>query len=141
MTILERIHAYRLDVDPRFLELSGEASAAAYNGVGPERWPTVVAVASILFHRWAPAAYIHDNDYRWFNDGTREGWHRANRRFRANGERIIRAEVGWWRFLERSYLIWVNDRLFQAVESDSGWKAWRDAWERAQEEGPERGES
>lgn len=137
MTILERIHRYRLEVDSRFLELSGEASAGAYNGVGPERWPSVVAVATTLFHRWAPAAYVHDNDYRHFNDGTPEGWRASNERFRRNGRRIIREEVGWWRFLERSYLFWINNRLFQAIEGIEGWKAWLAAYEAKQNEGPE----
>ena len=138
MTILSLIHRYGLDVDPRFLGLSWEASASAYNGIGPERWPWVSAVASVAFHRWAPCAYIHDNDYRWFADGTREHWHASNRRFRENGRRVIRAEVGWWRFLERAYLFWVNDRLFQAIESDEGWTAYQDAYARLQAEGPER---
>lgn len=138
MTILERIHRYHLEVHPRFLELSVEVSASAYNGVGPERWPWVAKIATVAFHRWEPAAYVHDNDFRWFNDGTREGWHESNRRFHRNGKRTIRAEVGWWRFLERDYLMWVNDRLFQAVESDEGWAAWRAAYEVAQAEGPER---
>lgn len=106
----------------------------------------------------SPAAQVHVySGGTGKGGGNRETWHRVNRRFRANGERIIRTEVGWWRFdfrwrsitklrdirhvLERSYLLWVNDQLFQAVESESGWKAWREAWERAQQEGPEGGES
>lgn len=138
MTLDAAILAYRLDVDPRYWALSQDARDAADNGIGPESRPLFRAFATAVLHRWRPGTRIHDVDFAYFNDGSKVGFHKANRRLRTNGRRIILAEVGWWRFLERSYLMWVNDRLFQAIESDEGWKAYQDAYARLQAEGPER---
>ena len=137
MIILERIH-HHLAVDPRFLGLSPEAIEAADNGIGPESKPLFRAFATVALHRWRPGTCIHDVDFGIINDGTRQGFRTANRRLRTNGRRIILAEVAWWRFAERAYLLWLNERIYWAVGTDEGWKAYQDAYTRLQAEGPER---
>lgn len=141
LALLGRIHDERLDAPPRFFGLALSQVQAAYNGIGPDRFPDLLTefTSRVLFAIWAPDAMIHDCDYVYFNDGSSDAWHEANRRFRANGLRSIRANIPAWRFLERWYHYRVNDALFAAVESSQGWTAWRDAYEKYNppEPGPE----
>jgi hypothetical protein len=123
-----KVHRYGLDVFPGYFGLSSAQQERGFNGVGPDSWRDWMRdllgyVAPIL----KPAAFIHDLEATYANDGTREGFEAWNRRFRKNGITTVRREVSAWRFLARQALYKEVETAYKAVSSGEGWKAWQAA--------------
>lgn len=123
-----KVHRYGLEVFPGYFGLSSVQQEQGFNGVGPDSWrgwmrDILGYVAPIL----RPAAFIHDLEATYANDGTREGFDAWNRRFRKNGITTVRREVSAWRFLARQALYREVETAYSAVSSSEGWKAWQAA--------------
>jgi hypothetical protein len=131
LDLLDRIHRCGMEVFPCFHGLSLAQHQRAYNGVGPEKFGDVVReVTTAFFWRWEADALIHDDEYTYANDGTREGWRKSNERFWRNGLRGIREDIPWWRFLTRHRLYTWNQALFLALCTETSWQAWLAAYEK-----------
>lgn len=138
LDLLDDVHRLGLEVFPGFHGLSLAQHEAAWNGVGSEKWaPMLRGLSTAIFARWQAAAFVHDDEWEYDNDGTREGWEASNGRFRRNGLRIIRDGVAWWRLPTRWRLYRAQDFLDLALSTDASWQGWRDTYEAQQGEGPE----
>ena len=68
----------------------------AYNGCGPERWPSDIRERLDEKTRlYAPSILVHDLDFEE-SDGTDEKLHEANERFHRNNRRIFDFHYPLW---------------------------------------------
>lgn len=136
--LLDEVHAGGYDVFPGYTSLSAAECQEAYNEVGPDKWRpwqrrALTTIAPIL----DVPAFVHDLEATYCNDGTRAGYEAWNLRFLRNGRRHVRRSVAWWRPLLRAALFGEVQAAFAALSTDEGWQAWRAAYERTVDPGPE----
>lgn len=126
-----------LESPPSYQLATSEQRAAQSNGIGPEKWPKVLReLVTAALHDFKQAAEIHDWEFGpTENDGTRWKWHQANKRFHRNCKTEARNKIAWWRLLARRAASRVADGLYLAVESESGWEAYHEAYQRNQRGG------
>ena len=138
---MQRVHGWRLEIFPGYVCLSVDECAREANGIGSDDTPEWLrdTLGALLPHV-REAAFLHDLEGCFANDGTRAGFLAWNDRFRRNIRTVIRRTVPAWRAASRWALYRSADACHVAVSSDLGWSAWRRAFERAQaaqEPGPE----
>ena len=103
--------------------------SAAYNGIGPERWPPELrAKVTDWLHIFEPPSLIHDADTTT-SDGTRKGFEAANARFLVNCLKMANFWYPWWNW-KRYRARAVAHLLYECVSSEAGWRAWQQAHER-----------
>ena len=133
---MERAHRAGFIVFPGYVAYSAKQLAEKANGVGPESWrqwmrDLLGAALSILmpYVDIDPAAFVHDVWGSLYNDGTREGFKAWNAAFAENIKRDAYLDIRPWRFLARRAVRRGASLAHAAVDSEAGWKAWRDAYE------------
>ena len=140
---MARAHDARFVTFPGYVCLSVERLAGEANGVGPEAWEQWKrdalgkALAFLGIHIDA-AAFQHDAWASFYNDGTRAGFAAWNDAIRENTIRDAYLDVAPWRVLGRFRVRQGAALVHAFVSSDAGWQAWRAAYERNAEPGPER---
>ena len=132
---MERVHSWALEVFPGYVCLSLDECAQEANGIGSNDTPEWLRdfLGALLPHV-REAAFLHDLEGCYANDGTRKGFEAWNARFRRNIKRAIRRIVPAWRVATRWTAYRSADACHVSVSSDIGWQAWRRAYERAQAE-------
>lgn len=111
------------------LSFSDDVLAREYNGIGPEFLePNLRDKVTSWFHIFEPAALIHDMR-NTLSDGERLNFEKANKEFLNNCLKIADSTYPWWR--PRRYLARLVARLlYEFVQSDYGWRAWLDCYEK-----------
>lgn len=95
---------FSLIADPCFWHESTDTLIRICNGVGPEQMNTLIRKAlTAIYHRYQPAAMLHDYDYEVKAITKAE----ADKRFLENMLKIWKVKFGWRRF----FLIGIKDRL------------------------------
>ena len=138
---MQRVHDWRLEVFPGYVCLSVEACAQEANGIGADTTPEWLrgVLGAILPHA-QEAAFLHDLEGCFANDGTRAGFQAWNAKFQRNIKRTIRQNIPAWRVASRWALYRTANACHIAVSSDIGWGAWQRAYKRAHDQiepGPE----
>lgn len=133
---MQRVHDWRLEIFPGYVCLSVDECAENANGIGSDDTPEWLrdALGALLPHV-REAAFLHDLNGCFDNDGTHVGFEIWNARFRRNIRTVIRRNVPAWRMASRWTLYRSADACHAAVSSDIGWTAWRRAFKRAQADG------
>ena len=138
---MQRVHDWRMEIFPGYVCLSVDECAENANGIGSDDTPEWLrdTLGALLPHV-REAAFLHDLEGCFANDGTRTGFIEWNARFRRNIRKAIQRNIPFWMIRTRRALYKTADMSHAAVSSDIGWTAWRKAYERAQAEsepGPE----
>ena len=124
--LLDKAVLVDLDGVEFVVDFTVDELANAYNGIGPEWFPSELREKSTgLFSLFEPAALIHDMRNH-MSDGTLAKFHEANREFLANCLKLANNKYGvfsWRRYRARA----VAYALFDFVESYGGWVAWQEA--------------
>jgi hypothetical protein len=128
---MERVHSWALDVFPGYVCLSLDECAQEANGIGADDTPEWLRdTLGVLLPHVREAAFLHDLEGYYGNDGTRKSFEAWNSRFRRNIKAAIRRNVSAWRVVTRWTAYRSADACYLAVSSDIGWQAWRKAYER-----------
>ena len=111
--------------------LSDEQFSVACNGCGPASWP---AEKRRKLTKWLvtflPAFDVHDCDFSYRNDGTREGFDAANRRLRKNCLLLADDKYGWYNPLR--YLARRAGKIIAGLCQEFGWSDWKKAYSTTQ---------
>lgn len=124
--------------------LSDDYLQSVYNGIGSDKYKSLLWLTTEIFETFEPAALIHDSAWAPANnDGSVERWRQSNSDFRA-GCHILAATCGVWFGLFRPQqrrLFHANADLLAAVVSSHsiGWPCWLSGAN--PETGPERMET
>ena len=95
--------------------------AELYNGVGPDRWPTILrGVLSWLLEDVLESVLIHDADY--VVGGDEDAFHEANEVLGANVRTLAKKKYGWWR-PRRYFLKKLSYKLTEWTD-EYGWEGW-----------------
>ena len=103
--------------------LSLDQMAAGYNGIGADWMPeALVKKITKYFSVFEPAAFIHDMEYAYDDDRSRDAFKNANRRFLVNCLACLYklyclTDKRLWGGIPKAWA------LYRCVR-DFGWKAW-----------------
>ena len=139
---MDRAHAARFVVFPGYVCFSVETLAAQANGVGPEAWGQwcrdfLGGVLAFLRLYIDAAAFVHDCWASLANDGSRAGFETWNEALRQNIIRDAYLDIPAWRVLGRWRARQGAALAHAFVSGETGWKAWRAAYEESLEPGEE----
>jgi hypothetical protein len=136
---MQEVHDDGLEVFPGYVALSASECAPHANGVGSAQMPEWSRELLSLLPFLSGAAFLHDLAGHFANDGSWSGYREWNATFRRNIRKKICKEISAWRFLARRAAYGYADACHAMVSSDTGWTAWRKAYEENVEPGPEVG--
>ena len=139
---MERAHAARFVAFPGYVCYSAEFLAEKANGVGPEKWEqwkrdVLGGALSFLRIYIDAAAFMHDCWASLANDGTRAGFEAWNEALRVNIIRDAYLDIAPWRILGRWWARRGAALAHAFVSGETGWQAWRAAYEANYDHGPE----
>lgn len=122
------VRKYDLPRPAGFDALTDEQLQACYNGIGSEKFASLLWLTTRIFEVFEAPAMIHDAGWALYNDGTVTEWERSNNRFRA-GNRIMaetcRVWFGWFRPAQRMLFRQSGELLYRVVSSQViGWPIW-----------------
>lgn len=129
---------------PRPLEFdqaSDEQLVEIYNGIGSNKFRSLLGITTAIFQVFEASALIHDYCWsKYFNDGSRKRFDFSNNCFRA-GNLILASVCGVWFELfrpeQRKAFRMAGESLYRVVSSDLiGWPIWLEGAAEA-EPGPE----
>lgn len=111
--------------------LPDDKFAAACNGCGPESWPEE---KRRKLTKWLalflPCFDVHDCDFTYRNDGSREGFDAANRRLRKNCRLVADDKYSWYSPLR--YLARRAGKIIAGLCQEFGWSDWKKAYNKNQ---------
>ena len=122
--LIAQVRTYDLERPSSFDMASLEQIAATYNGIGPEWLPKRLRNwLTDGFGYFAPAALVHDWEYRFSEDRSRAAFTACNERLRRNSRRLLAKGYAWYKrwFYRRR-----PDLLADACQ-EFGWSAWQQA--------------
>jgi hypothetical protein len=138
-----RAKVVKLDLPrpPEFDLATDEQISENYNGIGSDKYHSLLWLTTKIFEVFEAAAMVHD--FSWsplWCDGSRERFEKANNRFRA-GNLILACTCGvwfgWFRPWQRVLYRQSGELLYRVVESGIGWDIWSKAKRMDVDLGPE----
>ena len=112
--LVESAKKLELDGCNVFDKFTREELEEQYNGVGPDRFAKWIRDAlSYLLWDCLEGVAIHDMDY--YEGGTIDEFHAANRRLKVNTRKIARKKFKWYQ-IKRWKLYFVAPVLYKATE-------------------------
>lgn len=118
-----RYLAYAANLDNKGIleKYSLEELEQIYNGIGPDRFPSIIRDAlNVLHPTLLPAVLIHDVEY--YEGGSREEYKASNARLGANGCKLAKFNYTWY----NPYRYWVmhDANKFAKICDRFGWSGW-----------------
>ena len=111
--------------------LSDEQFSVACNGCGPDSWPEEKRrKLTKWLATFLPAFDVHDVDFAYRNDGSRELFDAANRRLRKNCLLLADEKYAWYNPMR--YLARRAGKLIAEMCQDFGWLSWKAAYNKNQ---------
>lgn len=108
-------------------KVSIEDAARIFNGVGPTALPEKYRKKLTKCSKYiSPAVFVHDMDFA-HGDGTKEDFHRANRRLAKNGRRCADSHFRWYNPMR--YFVRLQAYTYAKICDAFGWDSYLKAIE------------